>query len=145
MSEKTPRQLGEEAEAIYSEYKAVERDLREADDNVDLFTADTQLYHHQLTQAESGKVPFYVDDVESHKAAKLKNRDHAFEFLKGAILKQGELRYASGRNFNKAQAHYHENADGYVDLAILDAEMDGIHINVQQPRETEEHIDVKHG
>ena len=65
------------------------------------------------------------------------NDDIHYRFQNGNSLKQSVK-----RNLQAAKEHYAHHADEYFDLALMDAHLDGIKINVEQPLEIGQKVEV---
>lgn len=143
MSEKTPRQLGKEAEM----FKSLSRDAEDR-----LYRASVKVSDLQDEAEYFGRVAA-GDDVESLKSEKEHwagyvpaSPEKARELSQGALkllVDEQPIVYEHATELAKYRRevteHYKQNAAGYHDLAVLEAAMDGVHINVQKPKGAEEH------
>lgn len=147
MSEKTPRQLGKEA--------AMFRTLNhEADDR--LVRASAEVSNLQDQAEYFGRVAA-GDDVESLKGEKehwagyvSASPEKARELSRGALKLLAdeqpsvyERATERAKYTKEAAEHLKQNAAGYHDLAVLEAAMDGVQINVQKPKDAEEHTQAE--
>lgn len=145
---KTPRQLGTEAESLYSDHKSFARRYDRATAEVAEHTELAQL-HEGIRQAiYQGKKTYYANGRGGNLGGE--SSDQHFEFrneqlkkLGDAVLDQGYSLEDLRTNNRQAARHYKRNAEGYHDLAVLEAQLDGVQINVSQPEESPEQIEVK--
>ena len=140
MSEKTPRQVGIKAEALYTKHKNIAPELKAVNEWVEQDISMVQHFHNRANAMESGKeAPEFEEfSLEENVQRRRNMRDTALEKLGKSILRQGELTEKSDANLHEATQHYEENAAAYHKLAVHEADMDGVPINVQQPKNTEE-------
>lgn len=145
MSEKTPRQIGKEAEVLYAQHKHIAPELQGATEAVESHISMAQHFHNLANAMESGKVApeFEEFSVEENVQRRRGMRDEALVVLGKSVLRQGELTEKSDTNLHEATQHYEENAAAYHKLAVHEADMDGVHINVDQSHDTEELSDNK--
>ena len=143
MPEKTPRQIGKEAEALYAKHKLIAPELQGITEAVENYTSMAQHFHNLANAMESGEVApeFEEFSVEENVQRRRGMRDEALATLGKSVLRQGELAKKSETNLHEATQHYEENAAAYHKLAVHEADMDGIHINVDQSRDTKEPSD----
>ena len=162
MSEKSLRQVGEESQQIYSRFKDVESEAKAANYAIQYYTDEAQVEDSIVRAIKNGKTVFsprknyqvskfyghrlgrysHIDDsVESHE----KNRDDSLRIVGKSVLSAGVLLDDENDQLKKAAQHFKRNAASYYDLAVLEARMDGVDINVSQERSNpaDEQIEVK--
>ncbi|MFI5212615.1 MAG: hypothetical protein ACHQTE_01485 [Candidatus Saccharimonadales bacterium] len=148
MSEKTPRQLGKEVEMFRSLNHDAEGRLLRASLDVDNLQDQADYF---------GRVAA-GDDVESLKAEKEwwagyapASREQARELSREALKLVAdeyqpivyERATERAKYTREAAEHYEQNAAGYHDLAVLEAAMDGVPINVRQSKAAKEHTQAE--
>ncbi len=148
MTEKTPRKLGEEAKNLYGEHKDIEASLTEATLSVAVHKSDVRFHNGMLAALEDGKRSYYLGG----RGGNLDSTDMRYEsemvddLLKGlgdAVMDEGFSLDQSDKHMKQAARHYRRNNVNYHTLAVAEAALDGIHINVQQPESLAEPIEVQ--
>lgn len=142
---KTPRQLGEEAKALRDEHAQIEKALDSTRSDLEGSIGNAIWNDGWVRTMDDGRRTYkgfsaarHARSYEGHK----EQRDRKLDGLGELVLKQGVLEQASYDHLSKAAKHFKQNAEGYHDLAVLEAAMDSAHIDVQQVEVPEDHIEV---
>ena len=136
MSEKTPRQLGTEAEALRSNSYRIESRLVGDLGQLDEYLEDVE-YNNKIASGDETE-RWEGDKNSSEQARELSQQEQKFitDTLRPRI---DYFKEASAARAQEAAAHYEQNAAGYHDLGVLEAALDGVHINAQEPMDAQKH------
>jgi hypothetical protein len=137
MSEKTPRQIGEEAKAIVEEYGRIETRNNRAKFQFKTAMDNAQSLHNDARANESGK----MNDPRSPEELR-ERRDKELGRLTEAVLKKAEIEVDEAELDASSRNHYKENAAAYHDLAVAEATLDGVKINVSLQESPEQQVKV---
>jgi len=135
MSEKTPRQFGAEAKALMGQYGQIEDRAVSSSEALEYHQEYADYYNEIASGNEVERLEGDTTSVEQ--ARKLSQAS-----LKRVADLQPRVDYWTERSVvytEEAAKHYEQNAASYHDLGVLEAAMDGIHINTQKPKDAEEH------
>lgn len=124
MSEKTPRQIGQEAQVLYDQHKDIQSSAQETEQAIAAHTEavredyrDVMIRHHGVSTAENRE--------------KIEANTRKFKL---AIVDSVDLEKQSTKNVTAAREHFQTNEDSYYTLAIAEAALDGVDVVVEQPK-----------
>ena len=138
MPEKTPREVGEEAKVIYAKHKDIANQIDLKDRYMFQNTWDAVSSDRNLKSIEQDPNPGSVAPTGKARERYARERDRSVSNIGPLALEKAHLEIASDANIFEAQQHLEDNSAQYHDLAVHEAALDGVKVNVAKSEESDE-------
>jgi len=143
-SEKTPREIGEQAKNLYHKHKNASWQLEGFKNLIDSSIESAQFQNGMALAKEEGQDSYKGESLAMHTSEEMRDwRDNNLKLLGDVVLLQGLAKDKYETNLSEATQHYNNDAATYHDLAVAEASLDGVRINVSQAQEAPEIVKVE--
>lgn len=122
-------QISYEARGMYNEHKDLA--LKQMEEEYLMHGVARKLLEEKTNELQGHNSPYGSD--KPYLEVDLANRQQRVEVAQGVVDMQAKA----------SKLSVDQHLDEFVDQAVEDAAKDGVHINISQPQETAESIDVK--
>jgi hypothetical protein len=146
MSDKTPRELGKEAQMNYEQHRFAAEGVSNATARLGhkIFALqDNDRTISKVNVRKGNYKDWSESDLLSYKVQLVGSHDEIQRELGNSAIAQGYALDEMKMNLRSAKGHYSRNQAGYHDLAVMEAGLDGVQINVQQQAESTHTAEVR--